>query len=161
MMCCNECPFHPVTGSAAERCSRPVCVGSGGKCRDGFCAANLGSRCFLDQYVIKHLYQQNPLAIKLAGHTLKTALTGRDRPLLLSLFHAADDKYRIRLWRWLEFYEPRSLWLLNPVFASAGLTPLNSFGSMGSRREKYLGAILANPYSGRALSLSAQLTSQS
>lgn len=152
MMCCNECPFHPVLGSASQRCPRPLCANMGKKCRDGFCAANLGSRCMLDYYVINRLYQQDSLAESLAGYTLKTALTGRDRALLLSLFHAATDQFRVKLWRWLEIYEPRSLWLLNPVFAAVGLTPLNSFGSMGSSRHKYLEAILANPYGGRMLS---------
>lgn len=154
MMCCNECPFHPVLGSALQRCHRPLCStkGSGEKCRDGFCAANLGSRCLLDHYVVNKLYQGDELAESLAVHTLKTALTGRDRPLLMSLFHAASEQFRLKLWRWLEVYEPRSLWLLNPVFSAVGLPPLNSFGSMGSRRHKYLNAILANPYGGRMLS---------
>jgi hypothetical protein len=122
------------------------------KCRDGFCGENIGGRCFMDHYVINRLYQNDPLAESLACYTLKTALVGRDRPLLMSLFHAAGDNLRRRLWCWLEIYEPRSLWLLNPVFSAAGLVPLDSFGSIGSRREKYLGAILENHYGGRTLS---------
>lgn len=148
MMCCNECPFNPITGSAKERCPRPVCSASDKRCNSGFCARNLGARCFLDYYVIQHLYQSDPLAESLVFHSLKSALAGRDRALLLSLFHAATDRVRLQLWRWLEAYEPRSLWLLNPVFCAAGLSPLDSFKGMGSHHESYLGAILANPYSG-------------
>lgn len=156
MMCCNECPFHPILGSASTRCNRPLCARSGKKCRDGFCAANLGSRCFLDHYVVNKLYQADELAESLARYTLKSALSGRDRPLLMSLFHAATDQFRLKLWRWLEIYEPRSLWLLNPIFSAVGLPPLNSFGGMGSRRSKYLVAILSNPYSGGMLSTCRQ-----
>ncbi len=152
MMCCNQCPFHPVFGSASERCDRPLCRPTGKRCLDGFCAGNIGSRCFLDYYVINRLYQHDELAESLIKYTLKTAITGRDRALLMSLFHGASDDNRIKLWRWLEVHEPRSLWLLNPVFASVGLEPLNSFGGMGSRRGDYLQAIIGNPYSGRSFS---------
>jgi len=112
------------------------------------CAANIGSRCFQDYYVIERLYQQDPLAEELVQHSLKTALTGRDRALLLSLFHAASDRIRLQLWHWLEIYEPRSLWLLNPVFTAVGLLPLDSMIGIGSRRAQYIDAIMANPYSG-------------
>lgn len=152
MMCCNECPFHPVLGTVKEVCSRPVCRSTGKRCSDGFCAANIGSRCPLDHYVIEKLYQNDELAVKLAPFTLRTALTGRDRALLLSLFHSAGEPMRIRFWRWLQVYEPRSLWLLNPVFTAAGLAPLNSFGGTGPCRSKYLSAIISNPYGGRMLS---------
>lgn len=148
MMCCKKCPFHPVTGNASERCSRPVCQGDGRNCTTGFCARNIGSRCHLDYYVINRLYQRDPLAETLAVHTLKTSLLGRDRALLLSLFHAASEDIRTQLWNWLEDFEPRSLWLLNPVFSAVGLTPLDSFVGVGSRRGTYLNAIIANPYSG-------------
>jgi len=151
MMCCNECPFNPVFGSSSIKCRRPLCRKTGKKCSDGFCAAHIGSRCLLDHYVIDKLYQNDELAVFLAPFTLKTALLGRDRALLLSLFHAAGDKLRSRFWRWLEVYEPRSLWLLNPVFAAAGLAPLNSFGTTGGCRSEYLAAILSNPYGGSKL----------
>lgn len=147
-MCCNECPFNPATGCAVERCKRPVCAAADQGCGTGFCARNLGNRCHLDYYVISHLYQQDKLAESLVLYSLKSALIGRDRALLLSLFHAASEKLRTRLWRWLEIYEPRSLWLLNPVFSAVGLAPLDSFIGVGSQREKYLNAIVANPYSG-------------
>jgi hypothetical protein len=112
------------------------------------CAANIGSRCFQDYYVIERLYQQDPLAEELVQYSLKTALTGRDRALLLSLFQAASDRIRLQLWHWLEIYEPRSLWLLNPIFTAVGLMPLDSMVGIGSRRAQYIGAIMANPYSG-------------
>ncbi len=148
MMCCNECPFHPVSGSTSERCQKPVCSPTGRRCNTGFCARNMGSRCLVDYYVINRLYQGDELAERLVFFSLKSALLGRDRALVLSIFHAAGEKMRLQLWRWLEVYEPRSLWLLNPVFAAVGLSPLDSFVGVGSRREKYLNAIVANPYSG-------------
>lgn len=148
MMCCNECPFNPINGSAAERCPRPFCSHSSQRCDTGYCARNLGNRCFLDFYVINHLYQGDELAQKLVFFSLKSALLGRDRALILSIFHAAGEALRLQLWRWLEAYEPRSLWLLNPIFSAMGLTPLDSFAGIGSRRARYLDAIIANPYSG-------------
>lgn len=153
MMCCNECPFHPVFGNSSVKCDRPLCRSTGKKCPDGFCATNIGSRCMLDHYVIEKLYQNDELAVSLAPFTLRTALIGRDRALLISLFHAAGDKLRSQFWRWLEVYEPRSLWLLNPVFTAAGLAPLNSFGSSDGSRSEYLSAILANPYGGGRLGI--------
>jgi hypothetical protein len=149
MMCCKNCPFNPVTGTESVQCDRPLCSGQKDDCEDGYCAANLGSRCFLDYYVISRLYQQDSLAEELAQHSLKAALIGRDRALLLSLFHAASDRVRRQLWQWLELREPRSLWLLNPIFASVGLVPLDTMIGMGSRRDDYLAAIMSNPYSGR------------
>ena len=149
MMCCRKCPFNPETGSEKQRCRQALCRSWRQGCSDGCCAANIGSRCFLDYYVINRLYQQDPLAEALVQHSFKTALIGRDRALLLSLFQAASDSVRLQLWHWLELYEPRSLWLLNPIFAAVGLAPLDSLVGMGSRREKYLGAIMTNPYSGR------------
>jgi len=148
-MCCKKCPFNPISGSEQQRCHQALCNNWRHNCADGYCAANIGSRCFLDYYVISRLYQQDPLAEALVHHTLKTALIGRDRALLLSLFHAASESIRLQLWHWLELYEPRSLWLLNPIFAAVGLAPLDSLTGMGSRREKYFGAIMENPYSGR------------
>ncbi len=148
MMCCNECPFNPVTGNAAQRCQRPVCSPAEQRCKTGFCAQNLGSRCFLDLYVTSRLFLGDALAEKLVFYSLKSALFGRDRALILSIFHAASETLRLQLWRWLEIYEPRSLWLLNPVFTAVGLTPLDSFTGVGSRREKYINAIVANPCSG-------------
>lgn len=120
MMCCRKCPFNPVSGSAEQRCHRPLCSSQRHDCDTGFCAANIGSRCFQDYYVIERLYQQDTLAEELVQHSLKTALTGRDRALLLSLFQAASERIRLQLWHWLEIYEPRSLWLLNPIFAAVG-----------------------------------------
>jgi len=149
MMCCKKCPFNPITGSEQQRCRQALCNSWRQSCNDGYCAANIGSRCFLDYYVINRLYQQDPLAETLVQYSLRTALIGRDRALLLSLFHAASDLIKLKLWRWLELYEPRSLWLLNPVFAAVGLAPLDSLIGMGSRRDKYLSAIMKNPYSGR------------
>ncbi len=148
MMCCRKCPFNPVSGSAEQRCHRPLCSSQRHDCDTGFCAANIGSRCFQDYYVIERLYQQDTLAEELVQHSLKTALTGRDRALLLSLFQAASERIRLQLWHWLEIYEPRSLWLLNPIFAAVGLIPLDTMTGVGSRRAQYIGAIMANPYSG-------------
>ncbi len=148
MMCCRKCPFNPVSGSAGQRCRQPLCSSQRPECCSGLCAANIGSRCFQDYYVIERLYQQDPLAEELVQYSLKTALTGRDRALLLSLFQAASDRIRLQLWHWLEIYEPRSLWLLNPIFTAVGLMPLDSMVGIGSRRAQYIGAIMANPYSG-------------
>ena len=149
MMCCNECPFNPVVGNAPQRCSNPVCAPSESRCATGFSARNLGSRCMLDYYVINRLYQNDELAQKLVFESLRSALIGRDRALILSIFHAADDHLRLQLWQWLEAFEPRSLWLLNPVFAAAGLPALDSFMNIGSHRARYLDAIISNPYIGR------------
>jgi len=103
----------------------------------------------LDYYVINRLYQNDELAQKLVFESLRSALIGRDRALILSIFHAADDHLRLQLWQWLEAFEPRSLWLLNPVFAAAGLPALDSFMNIGSHRARYLDAIISNPYIGR------------
>lgn len=146
MMCCIKCPFHPITGTESKRCSTPICNHSAHK--NGVCSENLGQRCFLDEYVVQRLYQSDQLAVKLAFHSLKTALIGRDRALLLSLFHAACEDLRIEFWEWLEEYEPRSLWLLNPIFTSIGLTSLNSFSGVLNNRDAYLDAIVSNPYVG-------------
>lgn len=146
MMCCNKCPFNPITGTESKRCSAPICSQSAH--RNAICSETLGQRCFLDEYVVQRLYQSDPLAIELAYYSLKTALIGRDRALLLSLFHAASEELRIEFWEWLEEYEPRSLWLLNPIFTSIGLTSLSSFSGLLNNREAYLDAIVSNPYVG-------------
>lgn len=148
MMCCNECPFNPTIGSNAEKCPHTVCSPLADRCKTGFCAASIGSRCFMDFYVVSRLYHGDELAEKLALPSLKSALLGRDRALVLSIFQAAGEQLRQKLWHWLEVFEPRSLWLLNPIFAAAGLRPLDSFTGIGSRQEKYLHAIICNPYSG-------------
>lgn len=148
MMCCNECPFNPITGSAAEKCQRPLCSHADHRCKTGYCASNLGNRCFLDIYVINRLSKGDQLAEKLVFTSLKSALRGRDRALILSIFHAAAESLRLKLWRWLEVYEPRSLWLLNPIFAASGLAPLDSFVGADKHREKYLDAIVTGPCSG-------------
>lgn len=148
MMCCNKCPFHPILGNTEERCTKPLCNSDYRNCNTGFCAKNIGCRCFQDHYVINRLFHRDSIAEELVQYTLKTALMGRDRALLLSLFQAANNKTRMKLWRWLEIYEPRSIWLLNPIFSAVGLLPLDSFIGVGSRRKKYIAAIIANPYSG-------------
>jgi hypothetical protein len=157
MMCCKKCPFHPITGTARQRCSKPLCNHWRQECASGYCAANVGCRCFLDYYVIEHLYRQDRLAEELVVHSLRTALLGRDRALLLSLFQAASERIRLQLWNWLEAFEPRSLWLLNPIFSAVGLVPLDSLTGVGSRRNDYIDAIRANPYSG-GLYRSAQMS---
>lgn len=146
MICCNSCPFHPNSGYAEERCQRPLCLNN--RLTGHKCLRFLVSRCFFDFYVIKNLYQGDSLAEQLAEISLKKAIKVRDRALLLSLLHAAKDQMRFRLWSWLENCEPRSLWLLNPIFSAAGLLPIASFGGLGSRRKIYLEALMANPYSG-------------
>ncbi|HNW33729.1 MAG TPA: hypothetical protein PKM25_02275 [Candidatus Ozemobacteraceae bacterium] len=151
MMCCNECPFHPTLGSALERCSSPVCSSAGHACRDGFCALSVRERCFQDRFVITRLYQEHPLAIKLAEHTFDTACLRRDRSLLLSLLHAATHELRQKLWKRLHGFQPRILWMLNPVFAAAGLSPVPSLTGLGAREEQYRKALFDNPYAGRFL----------
>ncbi|HNX74848.1 MAG TPA: hypothetical protein PLM07_06850 [Candidatus Rifleibacterium sp.] len=144
MMCCNECPFNPTSGNAAERCPRPVCSPTSERCNTGFCARHLGSRCFMDLYVINRLNHGDELAEKLVFDSLKSALHGRDRSLVLAIFQAAGEALCMKLWHWLEVYEPRSLWLLNPVFSAAGLRPLDSFARVGNRRVSYLNAITSH-----------------
>ncbi len=147
MMCCNECPFNPVTGYAEERCRRPICRQSETRCKSGFCASQVGGRCLLDFYVVRKLYHGDHLAEKLVFASLKSAILGRDRSLVLAIFQSARETLQPLLWRWLEVYEPRSLWLLNPVFSSAGLSPLDTFNDLEPKREKYLKAIMHNPCS--------------
>jgi len=151
MMCCNECPFHPTLGNAVERCPNPICSASGHQCRDGYCALTVRERCFQDQFVISRLYQEHPLAIRLAEHTFETACLRRDRPLLLALLHAATPELRRTFWKRLHDFQPRILWMLNPVFAAAGLSPVPSLQGLGPREEAYMEALYANPYAGRFL----------
>lgn len=148
MMCCNSCPFNPANETSAPKCDNPICKECNQHCKESYCAKNIGTRCFMDYYVIDHLYQGDELAEGLALETLRTALIGRDRALLLSLFQAASDELRLQLWNWLEENEPRSLWLLNPIFAANGLTELSSLVGTGSKRNKYMDAILSSQYFG-------------
>ncbi len=142
MMCCNKCPFHPVSGTAEERCKNPSCKLSAEANHDcsQTCPQELGIRCFLDYYVINNL-NHCELAKDLALHTLKTALIGRDRPLLMALFYVSDRLVQEKLWSWLNNNVPRSLWLLNPVFAASGLPTLESFDESPVVRNKYLSAL--------------------
>ncbi|MBQ3643937.1 MAG: hypothetical protein II961_05020 [Candidatus Riflebacteria bacterium] len=150
MMCCNNCPFNPANNTNAPKCDNPICKKTESHCSENFCAKNIGSRCFMDYYVIDNLYRQDELAEGLAMESLRTALIGRDRALLISLFQAAQQELRIKMWNWLEENEPRSLWMLNPIFAASGLNELNTFTQTNSRTcSKYLEAIVSNQYSGR------------
>lgn len=146
MVCCNNCPFHPTKGFARERCNAPLC--SLPLSSEHLCIKMSVTRCFYDQYVVNKLYQGDSLAQQLALTVLKKAVKGRDRALILALFHAAGDEIRSSFWNWLEQSEPRSLWLLNPIFAAAGLLPIGTFAAIGSRKNEYLSALSANPYSG-------------
>ncbi len=150
MMCCNNCPFNPANNTNAPKCDNPICKKTESHCSENFCAKNIGSRCFMDYYVIDNLYRQDELAEGLAMESLRTALIGRDRALLISLFQAAQQELRIKMWNWLEENEPRSLWMLNPIFAASGLNELNTFTQTNSQTcSKYLEAIVSNQYSGR------------
>ena len=150
MMCCNNCPFNPANNTNAPKCDNPICKKTESHCSENFCAKNIGSRCFMDYYAIDNLYRQDELAEGLAMESLRTALIGRDRALLISLFQAAQQELRIKMWNWLEENEPRSLWMLNPIFAASGLNELNTFTQTNSRTcSKYLEAIVSNQYSGR------------
>ncbi len=150
MMCCNTCPFNPCNMTNAPKCDNPICKKTDNHCSESFCAKNLGTRCFMDYYVIENLYREDELAEGLALETLRTALKGRDRALLISLFQAASKELRIKMWNWLEDNEPRSLWLLNPIFVAYGLAELNNFSSANKEiQNKYFDAILSNQYSGR------------
>ena len=54
------------------------------------------------------------------------------------------------MWNWLEENEPRSLWLLNPIFAASGLEKLDKITSANKGLQtKYVDAIVSNQYSGR------------
>lgn len=146
MVCCQQCPFHPKAGFASERCQAPLCALPLNS--QHLCIKMSVTRCFYDIYVVNRLYQNDQLARQLALTVLKKAVKNRDRALTLALFHAADAKMRNVFWQWLENTEPRSLWLLNPIFAAAGLLPLGSFAALGTRKGQYLSALSANPYSG-------------
>ncbi len=97
---------------------------------------------------MQRLSQNDPLAVRLAPETLETACLGRDRPLLLSLFYFAPERLLPHLWRKLTLFDRSSLWLLNPLFISAGLPPLRNFQNLGIQEKVYLGAVLATPYFG-------------
>lgn len=146
MICCHSCPFHPVNGYAQQRCPAPVCAVRTNS--DHLCIRTPVIRCFLDTYTVNRLYQLDTLALQLAESVFKKALLGRDRALILALFHAAPEELRQIFWNSLEQTEPRSIWLLNPIFSAAGLMPVSSFASLGSRRSSYLQALAANPYAG-------------
>lgn len=138
MMCCNECPFNPKTGTAEERCSKPVCDCSK-KRNKSLCARSIGTRCFMDYYVLNNLGNDDKLAKQLVIHTIQSALIGRDRSLLIALFYVAPTKLRRLLWKLLGNNETRSLWMLNPIFTSSGLDELNSLPK--EPNELYLNAI--------------------
>lgn len=146
MICCNQCPFHPEWGYAESRCKNPVCFHQNGLAHE--CQRIPFNRCFFDTYVIRKLYQNDELAENLCKYTFQKAILGRDRALLISLFHAASPALRLQFWNWLEKFEPRSIWLLNPIFMAAGLIPVSSFSASVTNRKNYLAAIVANPYSG-------------
>lgn len=150
MMCCNNCPFNPANNTNAPKCDNPICKNTSNHCSESFCAKNIGTRCFMDYYVIENLYQEDELAEGLALESLRTALIGRDRALLISLFQAARQELRIKMWTWLEENEPRSLWMLNPIFSAYGLAELTYItGTSEKIRSKYVEAILSNQYCGR------------
>ncbi len=150
MMCCNSCPFNPANNTNAPKCDNPICKNTDNHCSESFCAKNIGTRCFMDYYVIDNLYREDELAEGLALETLRTALIGRDRALLISLFQAASQELRIKMWNWLEENEPRSLWMLNPIFAACGLQELSNIGVVSDEiQAKYVDAIISNQYSGR------------
>ncbi|MEW6708380.1 MAG: hypothetical protein AB1403_01030 [Candidatus Riflebacteria bacterium] len=149
MMCCHKCPLHPVLGNAPERCSHPACDQL--DLSEHNCKKIPAWRCFLDVYTAKMLYRNDINAIRLAPEVFRKALQNRDRAMLLALFHAAGQKLRIEFWQHLEKFEPRSIWLLNPIFAAAGLQPIESFASMGQRRNEYLNALSASHYAGHKL----------
>ena len=141
MMCCNDCPFNPVTGSAKERCSKSLCEKCDkNRCKDAICARSIGTRCFMDYYVLNNLGKGDELAKQLAVHAIQSALLGRDRAMLIALFYVAPTKLRSFLWRLLGNSESRSLWMLNPIFTSSGLSELNSLPE--ELDEKYMQAII-------------------
>jgi hypothetical protein len=143
MMCCNKCPFHPTLGTEKERCHSASCelpANMSNGCTKTSCPQDLGMRCFLDYFVINNLHCSE-LARKLVLHTLKTALIGRDRPLLMALFYAADRLTQEKMWSWLNCNIPRSLWLLNPVFEASGLPSLERFDEAPRVKNKYIHAL--------------------
>jgi hypothetical protein len=144
MMCCQKCPFHPTLGYSDIKCAKPLCNVSieDNFCHDSlYCYKSLGSACFMDNYVIENLRHNDELAVQLASYTLKTALLGRNRSLLLSLFASANITIRKMLWHSLKVSESRSLWLLNPVFVASGLPALEGLNTTAKVRNRYLSAI--------------------
>jgi len=146
MMCCQKCPLHPVRGNAAERCSHPACDQLDPA--EHNCKKIPVWRCFLDVYTVNMLYRNDINAIRPAPEVFRKALHNRDRAMLLALFQAAGQQLRIKFWQHLEKFESRSIWLLNPIFAAAGLQPIESFASIGQRRNEYLNALSACHYAG-------------
>ncbi len=146
MYCCNQCPLNPLNTLSKVCCPQPEChlVPN----FDHQCNRLPFTRCYMDKYVANRLYQKDALAQKLAPLVLQKAILGRDRPVVLALFHAASRNLRLQFWEALKNYEPRSIWLLNPVFTAAGLLPLESFSQFSDRQNHYLNALLSNPYVG-------------
>jgi hypothetical protein len=159
MICCNECVFHPTKGSAKLRCPQPECNEN---CNQGLqCKKYQPGRCFLDFYVISRLYQKDELANRLCWITVEKAVKARDRALLISVCQAADESLKYKIWQWLEDTEPRSVWLLNPLFRAAGLLPVESLKKIGKHSHTYLNALLADYYAGNCYRAVCMPASQS
>ena len=151
MMCCNICPFHPISGNTQERCLAPVCSQKQGACSPGPCARLIPHRCLQDEYVITQLYRSDRLARRLAPETFETALVSRNQPLLLCLFHAAPTELALHFWQRMKEEFSHLMHLLNPIFSSSGLLPLYDMRILPSNEAKYRQAIISAPYVGRHL----------
>lgn len=146
MLCCKTCPFNPKNTTSWHYCKNPECKDE--QTSEHKCTRLPYARCYLDTYVINRLYQKDELAIKLAGLCVKKAVLGRDRAILLCVFQAAPENLRESLWQILIDTEPRSIWLLNPIFQAAGLMPLKEFSLFSNLKHAYYSALKQNPYSG-------------
>lgn len=134
MFFCNECPFEGIS---------PSNLGSAGcKFMHGHNQPpSPHRRCHADMYVIKNLSNNDPIAANLFENTFKSALQTRDRSLLTSLFRSANKHLKQKLWALLKENEPRSLWLLNPIFSAQGLDELTSINDAKESQNSYIDAI--------------------
>ena len=151
MMCCNICPFHPISGNTQERCLAPVCSQKQGACSPGPCARLIPHRCLQDEYVITQLYRSDRLARRLAPETFETALVSRNQPLLLCLFHAAPTELALHFWQRMKEEISHLMHLLNSCsqneYISSKLNFSNSIRSSYSSFDLMLNLISFSIYS--------------
>ena len=139
MMCCKECPFNSKSSISNYKCNKEICICDNSGNNSDICANSIGTRCFMDYYVLNNLGKGDKLAIKLASYSIQSALLGRDRSLLTALLYIAPTGLRKLLWKVLKHNETRSLCLLNPIFTNSGLEELNEIPE--KPEEKYLKSI--------------------
>ncbi|MBF0545334.1 MAG: hypothetical protein HQM08_12920 [Candidatus Riflebacteria bacterium] len=146
MICCNSCPFNPINASeenkkSGEICQQPECLI--GKCHEWpeECGRKAVLRCHLDGYVLRNLSEGDFLAEKLVPFSLDKACRNRDRAMIHKIFKNAPKYLQTKLFNRLENSLEKNLSTLNPIFAAAGLKPLNSFSSESNLHSNYLEAV--------------------